>query len=100
MVVVWDPNAKTTIDAFLEHKAREARWSPGEAAILDLRMFLAPTDGDRSQACYSYANDACVWAWVKGDLIVGTNVKKTQPETAEHRTQNAAVREEDRAPPS
>ena len=96
VVVVWDPNVKTTIDAFLDHKAREAR---GEAAIPDLRMLLAPTDGDKFQACYTYAKDACVRAWVKGDLIVGTAEHRTQ-KTAEHRTHDAAVRARDHAVPT
>ena len=40
VVAVWDPTARTTIDAVLEHKAREARWLQGDAVIPDLRMLF------------------------------------------------------------
>ena len=84
VVVVWDPNVQTTIDAFLEHKAREARWRPGDAVIPDFRMLLVPCSEDRSEACRNYAQDVCTRAWLKGHLYVGDEINTET--TSEHRT--------------
>ena len=75
VVAVWDPNSRTTIDAFLEHKALEARWREGDAVIPDLRMFMVPADLDRGQACSKYAKEACVRAWTKGRVFTLTLVQ-------------------------
>ena len=67
----WPKNKRglPTIDAFLEHKALEARWREGDAVIPDLRMFMVPADLDRGQACSKYAKEACVRAWTKGRVL-------------------------------
>ena len=86
VVIVWDPNTKTTIDAFLQHKAQEARWREGDTIIPDLRMLLIPQDADRGQACQSYALESCVRAWAKGELCIGD-----QTSDAEHRTRPSTL---------
>ena len=90
MATVWDPNTKTTIDAFLEHKSQEARWREGDTAIPDLRMVLIPADGDKGRACQAYATEACVRAWTKGELCIGDQIR-TQASDAEHRTRSSTL---------
>ena len=71
VVVAWDAPTKAVIDAFLAHKALEAKWKSGsQAPMVDLRLMIVTTDGEKEDSMKSYAVNAGGRAWGKNEFLL------------------------------
>ena len=62
-VIAWDAPPKALIDAFLSHKALEAKWKPGNQLIPDLRLLIVTLDDEKKELTEKYAKSAGGRAW-------------------------------------